>query len=198
MKNYKIISFATLSIICLFFTSCKKDSAVTALQITVIDNSGNNVSDATVTLYPDSTSLANGLNPISTSTSDANGNVIFNTNLHSFKYFYLAQKGCQNNFRDRVVLYSPLALNTKSSVTTIISSVGTLAFKNTSTYPYTIYVNNVALGTLNGNSNYSFPYALIGNYSIRVLQNSGYIVYPTDETFTGTLNCGSTLTTTFP
>jgi len=37
-----------------------------------------------------------------------------------------------------------------------------------------------------------------GYYTIRVLQVSGYAVYPTDETFSGTLGCGATLTTTFP
>ena len=41
-------------------------------------------------------------------------------------------------------------------------------------------------------------YLPVGNYTIRVLQISGYAVYPTDETFTGNINCGSTLTISYP
>jgi len=37
-----------------------------------------------------------------------------------------------------------------------------------------------------------------GSYSIRVLQLSGYVFTPTDQTYTGTLSCGQTMTTTFP
>ena len=51
--------------------------------------------------------------------------------------------------------------------------------------------------SINGNTSYALI-APTAAYSIKVVQVSGYAVYPTEKTFSGTLTCGSTLTTTFP
>jgi hypothetical protein len=36
------------------------------------------------------------------------------------------------------------------------------------------------------------------NYTIRILQVSGYVFEPTDRTYTGSVTCGGTLVATFP
>lgn len=91
-----------------------------------------------------------------------------------------------------------LQKNDANFTNTSIDQAGALVFKNVSSNLYRVYVNGSQVVELPGGLSYKLAYKPTGAYSIRVLQLNGYIVSPTDQTFTGTLTCGGSLTTTFP
>lgn len=191
--------FALAFIFPFLLASCSKSSSPqpTSLQITVINSVGNPVIGASVTLYSSQTDLLNNTNALGSSTSDSKGMVTF-SNLSAIQYYWLAQDGCENNVNSSVTSQTPLTANINNTVTSTLSGTGTLKFVNTSANPYHVYVNGVLSGDISGGQSGDEYYAPIGNYTIRVVQISGYAVTPTDESFTGTLSCGSSLTTTFP
>ena len=170
----------------------------TALQITVKDNLGNAVVGASVKLYSSVTDYNNGTNQLlTTQISNASGVVTFSP-LSAIKYYWLASSSCQNNVFGSNTTTSPLTTNITTTVTTIIAGTGTLTFSNISSNPYDVYINGVLqITNMAGGTTQSYT-AAIGSYSIRILQKSGYLISPTDKTYTGTLACGGTLTTTFP
>lgn len=180
-------------------SSCKKDEPTpTSLELTLKDELGNIVSGAAVKLYSSQTDWNNGSNQVGTTqTSNAAGVVTF-TNVSNIKYYWFAEKDCKNNVNGGIASVSTLTANTINTFNIVLSSTGTLKFVNTSSNPYHIYINGVAITDLNGGSTLSDYYMPIGAYSLRVLQISGYILSPTDKTFTGTLTCGGTLLVTFP
>ena len=184
-----------------FSNSCTKDylePTPTSLELTLKDDLGNSVSGASVKLYSSQTDWSNGTNQVGTTQfSDASGNVKF-SDLSSIKYCWLAEKDCQNNVHGAITTTSALTANVTNTVNVILSSTGTLCFVSTSTNPYRIYINGTATYDMNGGTTQYKYYMPIGSYSIRVLQLSGYVLYPTDKTYTGTLSCGQTMTTTFP
>ena len=154
--------------------------------------------DRNFNLYASNNDLLNGTNALKTGVSDANGEVTF-TGLSAIKYYFMAQTGCENNFVNGDSTVSPLILNTTSSALATIEGAGILKFANTSTNPYTIYIDGSPVFVLNGLSTFTSPSIFpIGTYNLEVIQNSGYVLYPTDEKFSGNLACGGSLTTTFP
>ncbi|MEI6823497.1 MAG: PKD domain-containing protein [Bacteroidota bacterium] len=170
----------------------------TRLQLNLKDNIGNVVSGATVKLYASLSDWTNGTNQVGTTQiSDAAGNVMF-SNLSSTYYYWFAENGCSNNANSGNTTSNPLNANVINYGSTILSSTGTLKFVNTSTNPYHVYINGVLSFDMNGGTTKYKYYVPIGYYTLRVLQISGYVLYPTDETFTGTISCGTTLTTTYP
>jgi len=189
--------------------SCSKKSnpkplPPTSLELSIKDNVGNPISGATVELFSSENDLVdaakNGVstNVLSTGYSSSDGTVTF-TNLSAIKYYFYAFHDCENNINGGVVTNNALIANTKNNFTCVLSGTGTLKFVNTSSNPYEIYVNGaVFYSSLSGGQTLIHQFATSGSYSIRVLQLSGYIVSPTDKTYTGTLNCGGALTTTFP
>lgn len=90
-----------------------------------------------------------------------------------------------------------LANNTRSynfpSVTT-----GKIKLVSESEYPYTIYINGSNKGTLNGNSTKTFTVDAWHSYNVRVLQQSGYILYPSEYTWTVNVDANYIYTRTFP
>lgn len=181
------------------FTSCKKDApADTSLSITVSDELGNKVSGASVALYATQADFNTSTNPVATKLTDATGTVTFNK-LSSVKYLWEAIKDCKNNANGGFSLASELPINVATKINTVITATGFLKFVNNSTNPYSIYINGVLnAASLAGGYSQTFSYVPIGSYTLRVLQLSGYILTPTDKTYTGTVTCGSTLSTTFP
>ena len=170
----------------------------TSLEITLKDELASIVSGATVKLYSSQTDWNNGTNQVGTTlTSDASGKVKF-SNLSAIKYYWLAEKDCKNNVNGGVTTVSALTANTNNTVEVILTSTGTLKFVNTSTNPYRIYINGAAIMDMNGGTTSYRYYQPIGAYTIRVLQLSGYVISPTDQTYSGTLSCGLTLIVTFP
>ena len=186
----------------LTLSSCQKDEDAqplpTSLEITLKDNLGNNVSGAAVKLYSSESDWINGTNQVGvTQFSDGSGKVKF-TNLSNIKYYWFVEKDCQNNVNGSITSTSALTANINNLANVILTSTGTLRFVSNSSNPYRIFINGTAAFDMNGNTIETRSYMPTGSYSVRVLQLSGYIFTPTDQTYTGTLSCGGTLTTTFP
>jgi hypothetical protein len=198
----KKVIFLIIALIGLMtINSCKKEEVKptpTSLEVTLKDNLGNKISGASVKLYSSQTNWNNGANQVGTTQfSDASGKVKFN-DLSNIKYFWFAEKDCQNNVNGGITTTSALTANVNNTVDVILSSTGTLKFVSTSSNPYRIYINGNAAFDMNGGTTQFKYYMPTGSYSIRVLQLSGYVISPTDKTYTGTIGCGQTLTTTFP
>jgi hypothetical protein len=197
-KRY--LSFALL----VFILSCSKTGIQpTSLQITVRDNTGNIASGASVYLFASNTDLnnyvesGNSSSSLGVQTTDLSGNVTF-TNLTGTQYYFYATSGCENNVNGTTGI-STLIPNTKNLINCSIESTGTLKLVSTSSNPYEVYVNGViAISSMAGGTTQYVIDVPTGSYSIQVIQLSGYLVTPTNETFTGNVTCGSTLVTTFP
>ena len=185
------------------FSSCKKDKETptpkpTALELTLKDGLGNIVAGASVKLYASQTDWNNETNQVgATLTSDASGKVKFSS-LSNIQYYWFAEKDCNNNVNGAITTTSALTANVTNTLDVILSSTGTIKLVSTSVNPYRIYINGTAIGDMNGGTTEYVYYVPVGSYSIRYLQLSGYVVYPTDQTVTGNVSCGSMLTVTFP
>lgn len=68
---------------------------------------------------------------------------------------------------------------------------------STSENPYTIYIDGAEVGSIGGGGVRTFP-VTPGNHSVRVLQESGYVFYATDETYNVTCTAGGTISQEFP
>ena len=170
----------------------------TTLEITLKDELANLLTGVSVKLYPSQDDWINGTNQVGTTlTSDASGKVKFSS-LSALKYYWFAEKDCKNNVNGGITTVSALTVNTNNTVEVILTGTGTLKFTNTSSNPYRIYINGVSTYDLPGGLVLYKYYKPTGAYTLRVLQLSGYALYPTDLTYSGTLACGSTLSTTFP
>jgi len=74
---------------------------------------------------------------------------------------------------------------------------GTIRFVNNSSNPYTVSVSGYSSFVLGGKKWIEKKYDK-GSYVINVKQNSGYLFYPTEETYTIRLGCGGEGTCSFP
>ena len=74
---------------------------------------------------------------------------------------------------------------------------GTIRFVNNSSNPYTVSVSGYGSFVLPGNKWTEKKYDK-GSYVIQFKQNSGYLFYPTEETYTVRLGCGENATCSFP
>ena len=199
----KILFIATICFGLLTINACKKSEPPappqpTSLELNLKDALGNPVSGASVELYSSLIDWNNSTNQVgSTQISSASGKVSF-TNLQSINYYFHAEKGCTDNVNGATNTASPLTANIINVSTIVLSSTGTLKFINTSSNPYRVYINGTIAFDMNGGTTASVDYKPIGLYTLRVLQLSGYLISPTDRTYTGTLSCGATLQTTFP
>ncbi|SRR5450759_1993260 len=196
MKKNILILMAFIGLAIL--SSCKKEPTPTSLELTLKDDLGNSVSGASVKLYSSQTDWNNDLNQVGTTQfSDASGKVKF-SDLSNINYYWFAEKDCKNNVNGAVTTTSALTANVNNPLNVILSSTGILKFVSTSSNPYRIFINGTATFDMNGGTTQYEYYMPTGSYSLRVLQLSGYVISPTDITYNGTLNCGSTLIITFP
>jgi len=189
-------------VIILNFSACSKSGndnqkVTTGLQLTMTDSLGNKITGAAVALYSSSADWANRANPVATAVTDAGGIVNFDS-LQAIPYFWYASLDCRNNSTGIYTTNVPLTLNKTTTITTVLYEKGKIQFVNNSADPYQIYVNGILVLTQNGHVTSGIDNMPIGSYSVRVLQVSGYTTTPKDETFTGSITCGSTLTITFP
>jgi hypothetical protein len=195
MKTSKIVFIVTLLSISTFFLSCKKENIQppdTSLTITVSDELGNRVSGATVDLYASLTT-----NDSTVQITDSKGMATFK-GLSPIVYYWSAVSGCKSNLVGSYTTTTPLIQNTNNQVGTVIKGAGLISLISNSSNPYRIYVNGIiAFDSMAGNSVELYP-VTDGYYTIRVLQLSGYLFTPTDESFTGNVVCGGTLNVTFP
>jgi hypothetical protein len=190
------------------FLSCsKKDatsltpfsSSATSLTIKITDDAGLPVSEASVRLYSSKEDLDKDTNQVSnTIIADKNGIAMFPVLLPQ-KYYWRIQKECLDNYYSVISSGEPLIENAANTANVILYGSGNIKLINTSRDPYKIYINGaLTVDNLRGFSRQTLTNKLIGFYSVRVVQLSGYNSSPSDKTFTGTLKCGYTLTTTFP
>lgn len=77
------------------------------------------------------------------------------------------------------------------------SNRATLYLSNRSDNPYKFYFDDVYQATIPGDT-YRVYTVSPGYHAIRVVQYSGYIFYPTDETYTFTAVAGGVYTCVFP
>lgn len=184
---------------------CKKEEAPTpialtptSLELTIINNLGNPIQGANVKLYNSFDDWNLDKNQIgNTLTSDFMGKVKF-SNLTPIKYFWLAEYDCQNNVNGAVTTTQPLSSNTNNTLSVVLSGTGNVILNNISTNPYSIYLNGTYAFDMDGGSSKNLNYLPVGSITIRVLQISGYVLYPTDKTYNLNIDCGNTITTNFP
>lgn len=170
----------------------------TSLQISVKDNIGNPVSGATVKLYSTETDFINETNQVLTTQSTNTSGVVVFKPLTASKYYWKIVNGCQRNIYTSYTSTSALTLNINNLVTCVLGGTGTLTLINNSANPYDIYLNGTLQFVNMAGGSRKDLLVPTGNYTIRVLQKSGYVLTPTDKTYTGSLVCGGTLSTTFP
>lgn len=76
-------------------------------------------------------------------------------------------------------------------------TTGRIQFVNNSKHPYNVYVNgNLTIQQKGGQTGVN-DFAP-GYYTVKVVQVSGYAVYPTEKTYTGTLEGCGTLVFSYP
>ena len=74
------------------------------------------------------------------------------------------------------------------------ANTGTIYVENLTADPYNININSGAyIFNLQSGYNKTISKCEVGYYTISVKQLSGYILYPTERTYTGTLTKGGTL-----
>ena len=192
----------TLLFAAAIFASCAKEKNTapanqTALKITVTTASGTPVANAIVTLYSSSTDWENLVNALDSRVTGADGTATF-TALQAKKYYWFARNDCFTNGFNTVSSAGPITINVTNTASTKIEQTGQLVFNNKSANPYQVYINGVSSFEVPGNTIKTLKYKPAGFYTLRVLQLSGYVITPTDLTYTGTLACGGSLTTMFP
>lgn len=188
----------------LILAACSKSSngpvtpPDTILQVKLInETTGAFASGATVKLYISLADYQANTNSIATQTADASGTVKF-TGLQSKVYHWYASDGCCDNTFTTNATSAAIPSGSLTVMNSSIASTGTLKFVNNSSHPYQVSVNGVvAIASQASGTTYQAKRPA-GAYTIRVLQLSGYVITPTDQTYTGTLTCGATLTTTYP
>lgn len=198
----KFNKFALLAILgFLLLCACNKSETAEnlgSLELAITDDVGRVVSGAAVKLYASQSDWSKGINQVGvTQFSDASGIARFQ-NLSAIKYYWFVEKDCKNNVNKSFTSASPLTPQVNNRGKVVLSSTGTLSFTNNSANPFRIYINGAAAFDMEGGTKITKPYKPIGAYSIRVLQLSGYVFFPTDQTYSGDLKCGETLRVIFP
>ena len=199
------LTLFSILLLSLVFSNCSKNqdatpattTSPTQLELTVLNSIGNVVPNTIVELYTNQTDWQNRTNQVATpQTTDVNGKVLFDMSYQSTYYWY-ASNGCQNNFFGTITNASLLTAHQKNSFQTVVNKIGNLKIINTSTNPYHVYINGALYGDLNGCLSYSLL-AKENPYAVRVLQISGFTLYPTDKTYNINVICGNLTTVTFP
>ena len=173
----------------------------TTLLIQVTDESGIPVQDAQVKLFGSENDMNNNTNALlTTQTTNTQGEVRFSPLSPFITYYWYASKGCSSNVFSSKYNMNYLASNTINAFATTLKPTGTLTFKNTSSNPYNVYVNNYLIfQNMSGGGTVKSYLTTPGNYTIRVEQQSGYAWFPTIITYPAQeLTCGNELISTFP
>ncbi len=193
----------------ILLNSCSKDSGSsstqttldpTELKVKVTNSLGSPVEGATVTLYTNVTDFKTKANPVATAITDANGYFDIKSNLSSMAYYFYVTSGCLDNYHNATHFSTPLVLNTLNTYNNIIlSSEGKIQLVSTSVNPYEVFIDGIVqYSSVDGGSTHTVSEVPVGNHTVRVLQLSGYLISPTDESFTANVSCGNITTVTFP
>jgi len=81
--------------------------------------------------------------------------------------------------------------------TKVSAGKGTIQFINNSTNPYDVYIAAVFQTTLEGRHSISYTIDE-GSYTCRVIQKSGYLTYPTDQSYPVVVVKGGSQVVSFP
>ena len=193
MKKITLIALAFM----IQLVGCKKDNTTntpqpTTLTFNITKSDGTSASGATVKLYSSLTDLANSTNQVgATGTANSSGKVTFSSNISAIKYYYLIENGCQTNSLGSLTTANPLTSNIENIVNIRLDAVGFLTLENTTSDPYMIYIDGNLIETLAANDLNVYP-LLAGSHPIRVVQESGFILYPTEYNYTSNITCGGT------
>ncbi len=184
----------------LWFSSCiKVVPTPTQLQMQVLDYNGFIVPNAAVYLYANQSDFLNDRNLLQTATTDPNGYFYF-SNLAPTTYYYYVKSGCLDNFNTSYYLSQPLLSNQLNQYNPIYLEVsGTVSTKNVSNDPYDVYIDGVLKYRSQPRATtVDFTEISGGNHVVRVIQVSGFLYQPIDETFTVNVACGVSPTVTYP
>lgn len=203
--------------IILIIAGCSKSTPTpppTTLSITVQNSNGSLVSGATVYLFSSANDMSNAFQSgnfngaFAVQSTSSSGVAVFNSNLSAIQYYYYVKNGCENNYfsgnlfssgKPGSSTSSPLVLNQNNNSSCILLGVGTLQLVNNSSNPYAVYTDdNQIQGNMQGNSSITYSMFPAGPFEIEWKQLSGYIRYPTIDSTSVTLGCGSSYTVQFP
>ena len=193
MKKITLIALAFM----IQLVGCKKDNTTntpqpTTLTFNITKSDGTSASGATVKLYSSLTDLANSTNQVgATGTANSSGKVTFSSNISAIKYYFQIENGCQANLLGNLTTTSPLTSNVENILNIRLDEIGVLTLENTTSDPYLIYIDGVLKETLAANDLNDYP-LLAGSHPIRVVQESGYILTPTEYNYTSNITCGGT------
>lgn len=76
-------------------------------------------------------------------------------------------------------------------------TTGTLQLINNSTHTYDVYINGGYKVRQGGKTSIEYTYSF-GTYSVEVKQITGYILYPTVKTYSGSITSSSDLIISYP
>ncbi len=112
-------------ILTLFISSCHVDNSeevepqTTDLQITVVNELGQRINAANVTLYQLKTDYTNNINAVDFGTTDSKGVITFK-NLRTINYyFYIEKEPATNEFTEQKTI-APLTSSMLNTVTVLI------------------------------------------------------------------------------
>lgn len=78
------------------------------------------------------------------------------------------------------------------------NGVGFIKMVSQSNNPYEIYIDDVLQGSIQGHNSKTYSVSANVTHVVFVQQSTGYLLYPTKETYNVTVGVGSTYTLNFP
>ncbi len=94
--------------------------------------------------------------------------------------------------------YKYIYSGTTTTVNIPSVTTGEIKIVSESNNPYTLYINGASYGTIPGNSYKTIEVDAWHSYNVRVLQQSGYVLYPSEYTWTIKVDANYIYTRTFP
>ena len=200
MKKFYYV-FIALTILGFSCTKSNNNStAPTILSFHCIDGSGNATQGIAVTLYNNSTDWQNNANVAYSGTTDASGNVSFSgVNAQQYYFWCIDKSNCLLNWGAQKTNGS-ITANETNSLSVVETGYGNLSITNTSNgkNPYEIKLYGQVLVL-------SLPYGQtvsetlpLGNCTVEAIQLSGYVITPTDNTYTVMISQCQTATQNIP
>lgn len=187
----------------LYLSSCTKEKntnnsqPTTSLAILLKDENGNLITqNCHVRLYRTTEDWSKDSNSYQQPQfPDAEGKVMFD-NLDARKYYWristVEGNNCsRNNFNDNysdMGLNVPLTVGEKRQVTAAATPKGSYAITNSTANTYKVFINGIEKANITGHGIYSSLYEKTGNYTVRMLQQTGGTAV--DSTFTLQVVCG--------
>jgi 5-hydroxyisourate hydrolase-like protein (transthyretin family) len=174
------------------FLGCnKEDDNKTKLELNILDQHGNPAKDFNVNLFGNVDDFRMDKPVLQSGKTNQNGVVTF-SNLHNIKYYFRATKGCENNNLGAITTVDPIVTDFTTVVTLQVQETCHFTISNNSSDNYQVYYNGVSKYVIPGHSFKTFLNGFpTGTTKVRALQLDGFILFPTDLTFTIDAECNS-------